>query len=654
MDQSRFAGLRGIVSRWWWVAVALLFAVCVAARVNGSSIGRWQLVLGEPEPIRGLVAGTPKNIRSDEWVVWTPSILAQARHTPPFPIENPNLGAGRAPLIMSVPVAYYTTFFRPQLWGFFLLDLERGFAWFWCTKIFGLLLATAWLFRQIGIRSPGIVAFGSVAFFFSSFTQWWFSSPAMLPEMVASWAICVGCVIACTRPMSRWRVALAAAGLVFFGINFVLCLYPPFQIPLVFLGAVILLGLWLERRKTERDFRALTAVAVAAAALVVTAIVLIPFWHAVAPTLEIVAKTEYPAGRENKGGGYTLAQFFSGPLNFFDTEDRVPLEFPNICEASNFYPLWVLGLIGVAAARFRHRQPVSPLFVVLGLFIAAVAVYCTVELPSWVLRVTLFAQVHEARALLSLGLANILLFALFLDRYRQPVFGIVGALAGAAVTAAALAALFYATRAQTPAFFADGGYISLLVAANAAIIVLFFWEAARRWLPAALVALLICSNVLINPVMRGLGPMIESPAYAAIAKLHAADPEAKWIAYGDHVRGQLIKATGAQVLNGTKIVPDLEFWRTFDPSGAFEQVYNRYAWIICEPIVFPEEVSFTLLQMEFYSVALPPGLKPLRELRYDYYVFPQQWSDAIFYDFKLATNTPDTRLWVYRRDTGTR
>jgi len=26
-------------------------------------------------------------------------------------------------------VAYYTTLFRPQLWGFFLLDLERGFAW---------------------------------------------------------------------------------------------------------------------------------------------------------------------------------------------------------------------------------------------------------------------------------------------------------------------------------------------------------------------------------------------------------------------------------------------------------------------------------------------------------------------------------------------
>ncbi|HSH37767.1 MAG TPA: hypothetical protein VK993_03190, partial [Chthoniobacterales bacterium] len=218
----RFAALQRVgrfAHRWWWIAALLLFAACVALKLNGSSIGRWQVALRELGPIRGLIAGTPKDIRSDEWVVWTPSILSQARQTPPFPIENPSLGAGRAPLIMSVPVAYYTTLFRPQLWGFFLFDLERGYAWFWNAKIFGLLLATAWMLRRIGIQSRTIAAFGSAAFFFSSFTQWWFSSPAMLPEMVATWAMCVGCVLLlCGEQTTRWRMALAAAGLLFFGI----------------------------------------------------------------------------------------------------------------------------------------------------------------------------------------------------------------------------------------------------------------------------------------------------------------------------------------------------------------------------------------------------------------------------------------------------
>ena len=102
------------------------FVACATLKLNGSSIGRWQKVLREPEPIRGLLFSTPKKIRSDEWVVWTPSIVSQARQTPPFPIGNSSLGYGRAPLLMSVPVAYYTTFFRPQLWGFFLLDLPPG------------------------------------------------------------------------------------------------------------------------------------------------------------------------------------------------------------------------------------------------------------------------------------------------------------------------------------------------------------------------------------------------------------------------------------------------------------------------------------------------------------------------------------------------
>ncbi len=66
--------------------------------------------------------------------------------------------------------------------------------------------------------------------------------------------------------------------------------------------------------------------------------------------------------------------------------------------------------------------------------------------------------------------------------------------------------------------------------------------------------------------------------------------------------------------------------------------------------VFPEEVSFTLLQAEFYTVHLPPGLPLLREAGYRYYVFGSEWRDALFYDFSLAAKTPSENLWIYRRD----
>jgi len=635
--------------RWWWLAVALLFISGVALKLNGSSIGRWQNVLREPAPIRGLLLSTAKKIRSDEWVVWTPSILSQARQTPPFPIENSSLGYGRAPLLMSVPVAYYTTFFRPQLWGFFLLDLERGFSFYWCTKIFGLLLASGWLLRQLGVRSRGLIAFGAAWIFFSSFVQWWFSSPAMLPEMVASWAICLVCALTFWKEANRWKLTLAAAGFVFFGINFILCLYPPFQIPLLFLGLAVLAGLWMESRKSDQPFRTWRGLLLIAVSSGVILLTLVPFWIETWPTLQVVAQTEYPGRRHNTGGGYAVWQLFAGPIGFFESENKVPPDFPNICEASNFYPFWPLALLGVIAARVRFRISIPPLLAMLTVFIAGLSLYCVVRLPEWLLQATLLAHVHEARALLSIGLANIILVCLFLDRYRQPLFGRYWALGGALAAALGIGVLFYVVNARGIGFFADRLYLTGLFVANAVLVTLFFWDRARRWLPPVFALLLVCSNGLINPIMSGLGPLTESAAFQEVDKIRAADPETKWIAYGDYLTGQLVKATGAPVFNGTKIVPDLPFLRQLDAKGAYESVYNRYAWIICAVRVLPEEVSFSLLQAEFYTVHLPPGLPILRDAGYHYYVFTGEWRDALFYDFSLVAKTPSNNLWIYRR-----
>jgi len=113
------------VRRWRWPLVIVLFGLCVLLKLNGSSVAFWTKILHESETQSGLLLFSPKLVRLDEWHAWTPSVVSQARQDSPFPIENPSLGAGRSPLLMSVPVAYYTTFFRPQFWGFFLLWVDE-------------------------------------------------------------------------------------------------------------------------------------------------------------------------------------------------------------------------------------------------------------------------------------------------------------------------------------------------------------------------------------------------------------------------------------------------------------------------------------------------------------------------------------------------
>ncbi len=579
-------------------------------------------------------------------------MLSQAKQKPPFPIENPSLGAGRSPLLMSVPVAYYTTFFRPQLWGFFVFDFERGFSFYWCAKVFGLLFASGWCLHQLGVRSPGLVVFGAVWIFFSSFTQWWFSSPAMLPEMVASWAMCLGCAVCFQRRSTPWRVVAALAGLIFFAVNFFLCLYPPYQIPLLLLAAAILVGVYWERRADpeEGSVSVRRSVALIGLGLAAAGFLLIPFLIDVWPTLALVRQTVYPGARRSLGGELSVFKLFSGLVGFFEAEQVGPRVYGNIAEASNFYPLWPLPAVALLIAFLHGRIRLSPLMIALGIILVSLSLYCVVPWPSWLLNVTLLSFSTERRTLLALGLANIFFCCLFFDRYREPILRKWSALAAGIACWLAMAAIFWSFSLRDPTFFSDPLRLLSVLVINTAILVLFFWERLRKSLPAVLSALVVISGAGINPIMTSLAPLVDSEAFKSIERLHKADPDGKWMVFQSRYFAQLVKATGAEVFNGTKIIPDLPLLLQLDSGGQNAFTYNRYANISCE---LPREgrgqsVDGGLIHPDLYVLFLSPAQPSLQKAGYRYVVFPRVWPDATSYGFSLIEQIPQGALWIYR------
>jgi uncharacterized membrane protein (UPF0136 family) len=635
------------IKRRWWLGIVGLFVLCVSLKLNGSSIGVWQKVMKEPGPVRGLLLFKPEEVRADEWSHITPSMIGQARHSPPFPIENESLGGGRSPLLMSVPVAYYTTFFRPQLWGFFVLNLERAFAFYWCCKIFGLLLAVAWFLRQLGIKSGLIVAFGTSWVFFSSFVQWWFSSPAMLPEMLACWAMLTGCALNFFRAQTSLYLAVALIGFVFFGVNFVLCLYPGFQVPLLYVSVAIVIGIWLRHRSSD-EWWTRQGMLLLATALALLAIILIPFWLDVLPTLKSLAQTSYPGVIRNTGGGLGLSGLFSGVLGFFESEERIPFDYVNICEASNFYPLWLLAIVALAIGKYTNRVPVSPLIVALAIAIFTLAVYCVLPMPGWLARVSLLGLAPIKRLLVGVGVANILLCCAFFDCYPRPLFprsGIVG-LATGLVTLGAGIRWFHP-------FTDDQGLSILLVAINALIVGLFFWVGAGRWFLATFASLVVLNGIAINPVLRGLSPILESQAFREVDKLRAADPQLRWVLYEDASCAQLVKATGASVFNGIKILPDLDFMREVDPAGRYAWIYNRFAYI---NVGLPEstgEIAFLLTAANSYLFTLAPEHPALRKNGYGYLIFPRPWLNPTLHGYIFVEKIDPSDLYIYKLESQT-
>ena len=119
----------------------ILFSVMILFKLHGSSIPYWNTIISDGGSEReGILVGSPRGIRSDEWLVQTPFMLSQVNQRDQFSIENKSLGQGNVPLLMGLPTKHLSSYFRPQNWGFFFLDSERGFSFYWGYKIFALFL----------------------------------------------------------------------------------------------------------------------------------------------------------------------------------------------------------------------------------------------------------------------------------------------------------------------------------------------------------------------------------------------------------------------------------------------------------------------------------------------------------------------------------
>ena len=630
-----------------------LFLIGVLLRLNGSSSALWAQDLGIRDEPTGLIAGEPRPTRSDEWLVWTPAALGQLHHLPPMPVENPALGAGAAPLLMSVPVRHYSMLFRPQFWGFFIFDEERGFAWFWNAKIFSLLISFFLLFRILTRGRVALAVCGSIAVSYSSYVQWFFSCPPMLPEMLASWALMLVAGKSCFDPLPLWKKAAAGIVLVGSAINFILCCYPPFEIPLLYL-ALTLFGVFLWERRGRSFHGGFFWVA---GTLIVAAALLWPTFVQCRSTLEIIAQTSYPGVRRGSGGTLSIAHLFSGLLNFFDGSRPRPAMFSNTTEASNFFPIWLAAIGSIFWRLWKSRRPAGertsiismPLCLGLAAYVLVFSCYALVGLPEWFCRITALNFCPETRVRLTIGIAGLMLaflslgangLALVRDRGRALVPIVIGS-----------ATLIYilCIRGSNAAYLTPG-YIALLVGATTLLASLYFCARGIVF-GCSLAGALLLNNVLVNPISEGLPVLLRSPAARHIAAIYRSDPTAGWAVYERGTRAQLVMASGARVLNGIKSVPDLPALSQLDPAHTSRDIYNRYALVVLGlPRSGEKTPSFQLKGADWYQAFVSPFDPAMRDAGLRYVVFPRPLTPEEMGTMKLIDALTENHIWIYKLD----
>src|SRR5437870_6291146 len=93
-----------------------LFLLLSLLRLHGFALPAWHEVI-DRSPAAEILAGWPRNVRGDDWVVVLPLVFAQDAQEPKFPVASDLIGYGGVNTIVgySVPVRSWVSLFRPQI-----------------------------------------------------------------------------------------------------------------------------------------------------------------------------------------------------------------------------------------------------------------------------------------------------------------------------------------------------------------------------------------------------------------------------------------------------------------------------------------------------------------------------------------------------------
>ena len=465
---------------------------------------RLALYADREEPDASLVLGSAKHIRSDEWQVQTAWILSQAAQKPSYPLINPAVGDGPAPLICSLPVRHWSILFRPQFLGFFFLKLEQAFAIYWNFKWYALVLG-AFLFFHVATHGKSLLALAGAFFiFFSGFTQWWFSSPTMMPEMVGMFFFALWATAIIFRTSSRWVAVCASLVLLFAIEQFAFCCYPRFQIPLIYLGIFILIGGAVQhyRHPTSSTLTIASQLSLLAGTLIAACALLYCWYSDVGNLLGEIRRLIYPGQVFSTGGAFLWFWFVAPFLEFGMTEHHFPPGMGNSCEAAGY--LFVLPVLLAVIIREASRRRFDPLLIASTAFVTLLLLFMSIGVPLWLARWTGLSIVSSSRANIAMGIGS----AIGLFRYlsgKEAPRTIVSPLPETLLFFALSVAfcwIFYKANTQMGKFVSVSSVIAVSLFFAAACLLLWHQRTAASC--ALLIVPLIYAKGATNPISPGL------------------------------------------------------------------------------------------------------------------------------------------------------
>ena len=636
--------------------LGMLLIIFTSLGISGSSVGIYQKSLYKNKSDNSLIFGTPRGVRSDEWLVNTSLTVSQFRLG--YPVINPSMGKGQdMTLVIDVPFKSWETIFKPQNLSFLILPLEQAFALKWWLIGYMLIMSVYVLVVHMFKGKYLLAAIVSLGFFFSPFIQWWYQSITLLS--IAYVLFMVVLISRFFNLKSPLNMAVSAAAIAYITTCFALLFYPPFQVAAAIAGVGMLIML-LSRLEWKEFWRPRVFLLIGlciALGLLVFSLILLQH-HS---TVKAYEHTVYPGSRIAVGGDLPKSGIFDWLVsNRLQDESELSVLGKNQSEAARFplfglvllpYIVCLIAWLRVAKGKRLDRQVVFGSLAVLTLVILFLIRLITPWLGE-IYRLIYFTHIPTIRLWIGVGIINLaaLLVALKLPIENKPnarafktnvlVYGlVVGCLSFGGLVM--LNGHFQLLGLK----FIDISLLSTIMFLAVILCLANYWR--LRYLGVALIlSFNIYSSLVVNPLYKGLGVYKQSSIIDTIRQVDS-EKEGVWVVDSSLAYGELPVIAGARSLNGVYFYPQQKLWQQFFPADS--NTYNRYAHVIIKIDDHAKNHTMTLSQPDLLVITLPSCDTFLKTSNVRYVMVAGSAKDFICYKPLKTVVYPSQKFTIYRQ-----
>jgi len=595
-----------VVFRYRYVFAIAIFLLLIANKIHFSSIAMYDVHIqpGHGSEFTEPVFGWARPIRSDEWMVTTPTQLSAQYGEHPFSRFNPILrGTETENMPNGMAINFATLAFPMNI--FYLFGVEYGVSARWVGTLILTFMVTFEFAYIISRKNILLGVVGACLITFSPFFQWW-SYVSFIPSGLGV----LVCVYYFLNTESRIKRLFLSVGVAVFFSYFIVTFYPAWQVPAGYLflglGIWIIAGNWDKVRKLKLpDFGLIIL------SLTIIAAVMAIYFDYSREYVAGISNTVYPGIRIETGGSVFATEInrimnggLFAPMSTF--RNFIEVNHPEFGGMISLFPIPMIFLL-IMMAKKRTFDLFSIIVIAFSLIIGT---YIFIGWPEWLAKGTLMSFSASNRTSDVFTFAQVLLLiramSLFINTIetselsdKKGYLDEPGKLTGAFIVSGLLitaAQIFSRITFDTPLRreFLAVTFIGMFAVAYS----IFDRGLKQGAFRTACIYLILISSltwVSIHPVMRGLDAIYSKPLSEKVSEL-SDNTDEKWISLHSIAGSQFLIASGASTISSTNIYPNFELWQRLDPTGEYEYVYNRFASYAVT--LTREETSFELLYLD--------------------------------------------------------